>query len=618
MAAFEASATSKTSSKTRKGTNPSTVQPSVTDNPEKDWKQEYNNLSLRFNALSDNFKKAKAALEKRKDERDNWARHAEALATKVRAAEKEHGIQIIDKNSTPKPERQNLSFDASRFGQDVESLHSVENVQTNPMQPATEALTNPGEVISPVIPPDAIQEEAEYALPPLPKSNNTDTAVVKCEFSSDTPMVISERVVKKRRRSNSAELVVKRKLKIESHSSSSPSGSSDHLNLQESPDLGDALVRLSTPRKRKIWQDPRPFQNEPVSAANMITPTHVTLPKSEFLQTAQASRVSSALTPLSVNRRLIRSGGERLKMPLKTGLGNGIASLAEDGGVYETDASASKRARSRATTASKASRLNRLLNSKEDASESPSVLRTRSQSAEADRPPLPIPKRRELPFNRETRQPSPLVAPNATSITKKPVAFTKSPLSEPSTPSTRKPLKASKLRTRLVGELRLEDFKVNPSFNDGHDFAFSEIVRGDERDNLPGCVDMHCCGPHFRALAKSQRPNSPLTATEQREEQELLEKYLGDSSRRLSGMNKEQRMALWVDAKTKELADKYGRHRHRFSRMQSPPGFWNADFPTTQELEADRLEAAERERAIVEERYREAMRPEGRWLFRDE
>jgi len=52
--------------------------------------------------------------------------------------------------------------------------------------------------------------------------------------------------------------------------------------------------------------------------------------------------------------------------------------------------------------------------------------------------------------------------------------------------------------------------------------------------------------------------------------------------------------------------------------MRSPPGFWNADFPSTQEMEAEREEAAKREKQTVQDRYREAMRPGGRWLFRDE
>lgn len=102
------------------------------------------------------------------------------------------------------------------------------------------------------------------------------------------------------------------------------------------------------------------------------------------------------------------------------------------------------------------------------------------------------------------------------------------------------------------------------------------------------------------------------------EEHQLLEVYLGYDAYRLASMSREKRAELWIEAKTQELENKYGKHRHRFSRMQSPPGFWNADFPSTQELHEDRAEAAKREREAVAERHCEAMRPNGRWLFRDE
>jgi hypothetical protein len=109
-----------------------------------------------------------------------------------------------------------------------------------------------------------------------------------------------------------------------------------------------------------------------------------------------------------------------------------------------------------------------------------------------------------------------------------------------------------------------------------------------------------------------------LTAAQRQEEQKLLEEYLGDFAYRLGTMGKKERDELWVEAKTQELANRYGTHRFHYSRMRSPPGFWNADFPNTQELEQERSEAAQRERQTVRDRHREAMRPGGRWLFRDE
>ncbi|KXX81919.1 hypothetical protein MMYC01_201139 [Madurella mycetomatis] len=101
-------------------------------------------------------------------------------------------------------------------------------------------------------------------------------------------------------------------------------------------------------------------------------------------------------------------------------------------------------------------------------------------------------------------------------------------------------------------------------------------------------------------------------------DQEMLENYLGDEAYRLIGMVREEQQELWLKAKTQDLADRYGRHRHRYARRPSPPGYWNPDFPSTQEIEKSKTEAEKMERAVVEERWREAMRGGGRWLFRDE
>lgn len=93
---------------------------------------------------------------------------------------------------------------------------------------------------------------------------------------------------------------------------------------------------------------------------------------------------------------------------------------------------------------------------------------------------------------------------------------------------------------------------------------------------------------------------------------------MGDVSYRLATMDRAEKEELWIEAKMQELANKFGKHRHHYSRMQSPPGFWNFDFPSTQEIEAEREEASRREKKTVQERYREAIRPGGRWQFRDE
>lgn len=165
----------------------------------------------------------------------------------------------------------------------------------------------------------------------------------------------------------------------------------------------------------------------------------------------------------------------------------------------------------------------------------------------------------------------------------------------------------------------MDDFRINPKFNDDQDFAYTEVVRGkDDRAGLRGCVDMDCCGLQFRALAVAEIPAGPKTKERLDEERKLLEEYLGDDAHRLESMPRAEWDGMWLEAKTQELADMYGKHRQRFARYKSPPGFWRTDFPTTQEITNERSEAEERQRDVVQQRYREAMRPGGRWLFKDE
>ena len=193
-------------------------------------------------------------------------------------------------------------------------------------------------------------------------------------------------------------------------------------------------------------------------------------------------------------------------------------------------------------------------------------------------------------------------------------------------PVERETLTPQRLRGRPLHLLELEDFRVNPSYNQGINYAFTETVRNHERRKcLPGCTRPECCGNVFRksieigglpaVRTSGLRWNS---SPPQNEEDALLEEFLGDDRDRIQSLTEEERKELLLQAKTKEFADKHGKHRHAHERRKTPPGFWRTDMPTTQEVEADREEARMMVRTKVEERYREAMRPGGRWIFRDE
>jgi hypothetical protein len=173
------------------------------------------------------------------------------------------------------------------------------------------------------------------------------------------------------------------------------------------------------------------------------------------------------------------------------------------------------------------------------------------------------------------------------------------------------------LRTRPVEKLRLQDFKVNKDYNQGHDYAFREVVRGHARHSLEGCTKPNCCGDKFRKLAEITTVESPTKSQEERDD-ELLRKFMGDNAHKLRNLSEAERHELLLQAKTRDLSYHLGRHRHAYARQSSPPGFWRTDFPTTQEEMADRIKAEEIERALILERYNEAMRPGGRYIFRDE
>ncbi|RDL37749.1 uncharacterized protein BP5553_05182 [Venustampulla echinocandica] len=176
------------------------------------------------------------------------------------------------------------------------------------------------------------------------------------------------------------------------------------------------------------------------------------------------------------------------------------------------------------------------------------------------------------------------------------------------------------LRCREIRMLSPQDFKINPAYNQGYNYAFTDVVRNRyERQCLSSCTKPGCCGKQFRALAimffdREIAPNP----SQQEADEKLAKDFLGGNAYKFQGMSKDERKEILVQAKTRELANQFGRHRHAYERPKSPPGFWDADFPTTQEQMAQREKAHEFERELVARRYEEAMRPGGAYIFRDE
>ncbi|KLJ10120.1 hypothetical protein EMPG_14474 [Blastomyces silverae] len=179
-------------------------------------------------------------------------------------------------------------------------------------------------------------------------------------------------------------------------------------------------------------------------------------------------------------------------------------------------------------------------------------------------------------------------------------------------------------RARPLHRLGFEHFKLDPERNQGLDYAFDEVVRRkDLRKCLPGCIGPQCCGKGFRAMAKLKgfgtAGNDDVSLEDlDQEDRQVLDEYLGDNRIVLETMAEQELRELLLDARTRHLANQFGKHRHVHERARSPPGFWRTDMPSTQEVERDREEARRAEQEKLAERYREAMRPGGLWKFADE
>ncbi|KAI0009955.1 SAE2-domain-containing protein, partial [Xylariaceae sp. FL0662B] len=488
-------------------------------------------------------------------------------------------------------------------------------------------------------------------LPPVPQCRDevAEMEFIKDEPSSDAPVVVSERCLRKRKHDDQTEqMPAPTRIKTEDHSDPLSADERRHFTAHESIDFDAECSRVDTPRKRNRL-DPQPedmsmvyFTRASQSGASGSrstrredheilgtmgqehSPTR-SLPDGDAVpaapvrqRTASASpdlqpQQSSALRPLSRNIMLQpRTGAEPIAKP--SSAQDALASLAEDGGEHH----ALKASKGNKPKASRT--LHDLLDSACSEREVVSLpARVQQENMPSTRHfQWQVPQRRELPFGkdgpkkaRKLYQPpeTPAVSNNKRIST----VINAKRLSDGAAARNGAARDTTPLRERPKSRLRLDDFKINPGANEGYGYAYTDVVRGKEqRACLSGCVKENCCGESFRALARSMRG-----ATGPVDFQVLLENYLGDAAWELSTMSPPEKEKLWLEAKTRELSDTHGRHRHRYQRMASPPGFWRTDFPSTQEGEQDREEAAKMERQIIEERYREAMRPGGRWLFRD-
>lgn len=183
------------------------------------------------------------------------------------------------------------------------------------------------------------------------------------------------------------------------------------------------------------------------------------------------------------------------------------------------------------------------------------------------------------------------------------------------------------LRARPAETLCATDFRLNPARNQGYDYPFSEVVRDRNlRKCMPGCKKPGCCGTIFRKAVeiggytspRKIRLSDPSAEDDAEEDDSLLEDYLGDNKSHLKGMPARERQELLLQARTEQFANVHAKHRYVHRRAQSPPGYWDTDMPSTIKQKEYRAAATAYEMEKTAEMYKEAMRPDGLYKFRDE
>ncbi|KAI0099518.1 SAE2-domain-containing protein, partial [Daldinia grandis] len=522
----------------------------------------------------------------------------------------------VDENRSGSPKR-------------VSSLEPMQMKTASRIDTETNITTGSGSCISTV-------DGESYLLPPLPQCRDTNLreVLIKTEPSSDPPVIVSERCVRKRKYDNQTESVTK----VKTEDSSDPLIIDEHQHFipHESIDFDAEGGRVVTPRKRN--RTSLESKDLSVSGSAGVPGSHAgnnRLSRSEDPPVRNTTRKRTVPPQFLSDENLDHAYVDNDLLPPQSRISGPAATIQEKlGGNYSTKRKGPSSVRTspvniaeddaqnetpRTTKKRPRNSLQALLNTPSPGHKAinPSPTTQSDHARISKQVEFQAPQRRELPFSKhDLRKTSKLPQSYATLETSHGERTPGNINAKRPSDGREKDRTAGSirpLRERPKSELGIADFKINPNSNEGYDYAFTDVVRNkDERANLEGCVQEGCCGQTFRLQARAKRDQTgPVDF------QVLLEKHLGDEAWKLSTMTKAEREDVWLEAKTRELANEHGKHRHRFHRAASPVGFWRADFPSTQEEQRDREEAAKATRRIVDERYREAMRPGGRWVFRD-
>ncbi|KAK4033862.1 DNA repair protein endonuclease SAE2/CtIP C-terminus-domain-containing protein [Parachaetomium inaequale] len=599
------------------------------------WEKEYSKLALRHTALEQRHEETQRSARKIRESRDNWTKYAQSLEGKIEKLEKKVQRYKNTDGRLPVPSSAKSRPTEADPDDALPEQTALGSKAVSDPAPATSPRTHEDVVNESVGRENAIpaptaatpgyagrsaDEETQDGsdgvdeLPPIPSGMAGKSAVtIKEEPSSDAPVVVSERPVRKRKHTDDdvGMPAPPRRIKSEQSTSSEPviTGEAPIFCPHESIDLDEEERGMPTPRKQRDWEHRHILREDREDDAPI---------EQRFAGARAAQRQVNTPTRGLAPDRPTASGLSTHKLsrthrdhasPIRAGwtMRSGIADVAEE--TVESFYSPKPRQAGNGLHQTPAQgRLHSLLNDGSPKKTAAFLSPARLRRDNAD-----------LRFDKENIE---NVAPEeGHDVLVKPSPAVKASTATPLRRHNQdkgNPSKPGRLRDRPLAGLRPEDFKVNARSNNGYGYAFDEVVRNrEERAELAGCTDPNCCGRQFRAMAESELGAGGPGILSRVADIKMMESYLGAEAYRLVEMTREERQETWLKAKIQDLADRYGRHRHRFARRPSPPGYWNPDFPSTQEIEKSKEEAERVERGLVEERWREAMRG-GRWLFRDE
>lgn len=590
------------------------------------------------------FEGKQQASRKLKEKTKQWIKYAESKDSRIRKLEKKlHALGAsrepepnATRENTPLPDNEfdniassNTIIRANSEGHDNEKRPKnnaghggpVSKVAATSAAPAGPDASPPETRVDPWDVERESIETPEYQhllqppdmtfppLPPLPPLRVTspgfEDVSIKPEPLSDEPVIVSERVIRKRRHDNEDDMPPPRtRVKKETTSlSSDPVFTDEHITFlpHESLDLDEGNDGLPTPKKQRF------LGAENYQAATVAR---------ESGRAGNRRAATSNLTSRRV-RRAVTGATEASDTALDPRIEHGVVAVAEDDSSFSRPP---EPRRNFGVDVSEQTKPARLLD----------LLRKRATEA------APVLSRENLEMTRNLARSNPSetgLGLMALRSENKERRSTLTPNRAPLAPKAAQTMpnmrvfkdkddgqkKTSRLRLLPPEKLRLEDFKMNPKFNNGYTHAFDDVVRDRVgRAELAGCVDPNCCGKQFQAMAQSELDHGGTAILARGPDVELMEGFLGEDAYRLMGMSLDEKKGIWLKAKIRDLANRYGRCRHRVARRPSPPGFWNPDFPNTQEVQENRQEAEKIERRMVDERWQEAKRGGGRWMFRDE